>query len=78
MGLRCVECRAGTIYLSASLGWMAGLYRFSFLWLCCSVFGTIEMVRGGPSFFHFLQFAVSSLGGRLSVVGLHFLYNGFT
>ncbi len=29
VGLRCVECRAGTIYLSASLGWVAGLYRFS-------------------------------------------------
>ncbi len=32
MGLRCVECRAGTIYLSASLGWVAGLYRFFFFW----------------------------------------------
>jgi hypothetical protein len=31
VGLRCVECWAGTIYLSASLGWMAGLYRFSLL-----------------------------------------------
>ncbi len=30
VGLRCVECRSGTIYLSASLGWVAGLYRFSF------------------------------------------------
>ena len=28
VGLRCVECRAGTIYLSARLGWVAGLYRF--------------------------------------------------
>ncbi len=26
--LRCVECRSGTIYLSASLGWVAGLYGF--------------------------------------------------
>jgi hypothetical protein len=25
-----VECRAGTIYLSAFLGWMAGLHRFFF------------------------------------------------
>ncbi len=32
VGLRCVECRAGTIYLSASLGWVAGLYRFFFFW----------------------------------------------
>ncbi len=44
VGLRCVECRAGTIYLSISLRWMAGRYRFSLLWLCCSGFGTIEMV----------------------------------
>ncbi len=32
VGPRCVECRSGTIYLSASLGWVAGLYRFSFSW----------------------------------------------
>jgi hypothetical protein len=25
-----VECRSGTIYLSASLEWVAGLYRFFF------------------------------------------------
>ncbi len=31
VGLRCVECRSGTIYLSASLGWVAGLYRFFLL-----------------------------------------------
>ncbi len=30
VGLRCVECRSGTIYLSVSLGWVAGLYRFFF------------------------------------------------
>jgi hypothetical protein len=30
VGLRCVECRSGTIYLSASLGWVAGLYGFFF------------------------------------------------
>ncbi len=29
---RCVECRFGTIYLNASLGWVAGLYRFSLSW----------------------------------------------
>jgi hypothetical protein len=32
VGLRCVECRSGTIYLSASLEWVAGLYRFFFFW----------------------------------------------
>ncbi len=30
VGLRCLECRSGTIYLSVSLGWVAGLYRFFF------------------------------------------------
>ena len=49
MGLRCVECRAGTIYLSASLGWVVGLYRFSSFGLCCGGYGTIEIVWGcGP------------------------------
>ncbi len=40
VGLRFVEYRAGTIYLSASLGWVAGLYRFSSFGLCCGGFGT--------------------------------------
>ena len=31
LGLRCVESRSGTFYLSASLGWVAGLYRFFLL-----------------------------------------------
>ena len=65
-----MECRAGTIYLSASLEWMAGLFRFSLFWRCCSGCGTVEMVRGGLVFFHFLYFAVNSRGGRLSVVGV--------
>ncbi len=44
---------------------------FSFLWLCCSGYGTVEMVRGLVRVSScFLQFAVSSLGGRMSVVGL--------
>ena len=64
-----MECRAGTIYLSASLEWMAGLFRFSLFWRCCSGCGTVEMVGGGLAFFHFLYFAVNSPGGRLSVVG---------
>ena len=62
-----MECRAGTIYLSASLEWMAGLFRFSLFWRCCSGCGTVEMVGGGLAFF--LYFAVNSPGGRLSVVG---------
>jgi hypothetical protein len=62
-------------YLGTFLERMAGLYRFfPFLWLCCSGYGTVEMVRGVVRVsFRFLQFAVSSLGGRMSVVGLSFL-----
>ncbi len=30
--LRYVECRAGTIYLSVGLEWVAGLYGFFFSW----------------------------------------------
>ena len=41
VGLRCVECRAGIIYLSASLGWVVGLYRF-FL-LGSVVVGTVRL-----------------------------------
>ncbi len=46
VGLRCVECRSGTIYLSASLGWVAGLYRFSSFGLCCGEYGTIYLSAG--------------------------------
>ena len=46
VGLRCLECRAGTIYLSASLGWVAGLYRFSSFGLCCGEYGTIYLSAG--------------------------------
>ncbi len=75
-GVRCVECRAGTIYLSASLGWVAGLYRF-FLPLGSVVVGTVRLKCGRvwTVFFScFLQFAVCSLGRWLSVVGLPFPY----
>jgi hypothetical protein len=62
-------------YSGAFLERMAGLYRFfPFLWLCCSGYGTVEMVSGVVRVsFRFIQFAVSSLGGRMSVVGLSFL-----
>jgi hypothetical protein len=43
---------------------------FPLLWFCCSGYGTVELVRGGGlSSSRFLQFAVSSLGGWMSVVG---------
>ena len=41
-----MECRSGTIYLGDSLGWMAGQYRFSSLWLCCGEYGTIYLSAG--------------------------------
>ncbi len=59
-------------YSGTFLERMAGLYRlFPFLWLCCSGYGTVEMVRGGVVCLSSccLQFAVSSLGGWMSVVG---------
>jgi hypothetical protein len=43
---------------------------FLFLWLCCSGYSTVEVARGVVRVsFHFLQSAVSSFGGRISVVG---------
>jgi hypothetical protein len=42
VGLRCVGCGSGTIYLSASLGWVAGLYKFSFSW-GSAVVGTVRL-----------------------------------
>ncbi len=58
-------------YSGTLLERMAGLYRFfPFLWLCCSGYGTVEMVRGVVCLSsRFLQFAVSSLGCWMSVVG---------
>ena len=63
------------VYLGTVVVWMAGLYGFSFLWLCRGGYGTGEMVRGVVRFFlSFLQFAVSSLGGWISSVGIFVLY----
>ncbi len=42
VGLRCVECRAGTIYLSVGLEWVAGLYGF-FLLLGSVEVGTVRL-----------------------------------
>ncbi len=59
---------------------MAGLYRFFlFLWLCCSGYGTVEIVRGVVRISScFSQFAVSSLGGWRSVVGFLCYINRFS
>ncbi len=48
-----------------------GTVRVFLLWLCCSGYGTTETVGGVVHVSsHFLQFVVSFLGARLSVVGL--------
>ena len=46
--------------------------------LCCSGYGTLEMVGGWSNFLGRLQFAVCFLGRWLSVVGLPFPYNNFS
>ncbi len=70
-----MECRAGTSLFGHYPGVDGGTVQvFSLLRLCCSGYGTVEMVRGVVCVsFRLLQFAVSSLGGRMSVVGLSFL-----
>jgi hypothetical protein len=62
-----VEWRAGTSLFGHFPGVDGGTVRvFFLLWLCCSGYGTVEMVRGGGlSSFSFLQFAISSLGVQL-------------
>ncbi len=61
VGLRFVECRAGTIYLGVSLGWVAGLYGFSFSWVLLRRV-RYDLNSGGvwSVFLCFLQFAVCS------------------
>jgi hypothetical protein len=78
VGLRFVECRAGTLYLGVSLGWVAGLYGFFFSWLLLRwVRYDLNSVGVWSVFLCCLQFAVCSLGRWLSVVGLPFPYNNF-
>ncbi len=72
--LRYVECRAGTIYLSVGLEWVAWLYGFFFSWVLLR-WVRYDWNSGGvwSSFLFFLQFCFCTLGGWFSVVGLHFL-----
>jgi hypothetical protein len=78
--LRCVECRVGTSLFGHSGGVDVGTVRiFLSLWLCSGGYGTVEVVRGGWSVFPcFLQFAVSFLGGWMSMVGIFVLYIFFS
>ncbi len=65
-----MECRAGTILFGHYSGVDGGTVQIFSLWLCCSGYGTVEMVRWVVCLsFYFLQFAVSSPGVRLSLVG---------
>ena len=74
--LRCVECRASTILFGHFGGVGGGTVRiFLSLRLCSGGYGTVEMVKGVVRvFLCFLQFAVSSLGGWISAVGIFVLY----
>ncbi len=60
------------IYLGTLGGVDGGSVRiFLSLWLCSGGYGTGEMVKGVVRvFLCFLQFAVSSLGGWMSAVGI--------
>ena len=73
VGLRCVECRSGTIYLSASRGWVAGLYRFFSLGLCCGGYGTIYLSAGRgwvAGLYRFFSLGLCCGGyGTIEVVG---------
>ncbi len=67
VGFCFVECRAGTLYLGVSLGWVAGLYGFFFSWLLLRwVRYDLNSVGYGPSFFGFFSLlSALSAGGRL-------------
>ncbi len=69
VGLRCVECRAGKIYLSASwIGWR-DCTGFSLFRLSCSGCGTIEMVGGVVLLFLLFSSLCCQLFWRADVCG---------
>ncbi len=76
VSVRCVEWRAGTILFGHFGGVDGGTVRiFLSLRLCSGGYGTVETVNGVVRvFLCFLQFAVSSLGGWISAVGIFVLY----
>ena len=74
---RCVECRAGTILIVHFGGVGGGTVRIFFsLWFYSGGYGTVGLVRGRWSVFsfRFLQFAVRSFGGWVSLVGNFLCY----
>ncbi len=71
--LRCVECRAGTILFGHFLGADGGTIQiFLFPWLCCSGYGTVEMVRGVIRLF-LLSSVCCQFSWRLEVCGRIFV-----
>ncbi len=67
---------AGPVQFYSGISWSGwrDCTNFFFSLACCSGYGTVEMVRGVVRVSScFLQFAVISFGGRMSVVGLSFL-----
>jgi hypothetical protein len=69
-----VECRAGTILFRHFVGADGGTVQtFLCLWLCCSGYGTVEMVRGGWSVFLFAFFSLPSVPWWLDVCGRIFV-----
>jgi hypothetical protein len=71
--LRYVECRAGTSLFRHSVGADGGTVQiFLSVWLCCSRYGTVEMVGGGgPSFL--LSLVCCQFSWRLDVCGRIFV-----
>jgi hypothetical protein len=67
-----VECRAGTIYLRASLKWMAGLYGFFFLFGCV-VAGTVWFKWWGGGHFLLLSLVCCQFSWRFNVCGRIFV-----
>jgi hypothetical protein len=61
------------VYLGTVVVWTAGLYGFSFLWLCSGGYSTGEMVRGGGSFFPFLSLVCRQFSWRLDICGRNFV-----
>ncbi len=76
VSLCCAGWRVGTILFGHFGGVDGGtVLIFLSLWLCSGGYGTVEMVKGvARVFLCFLQFAVSSLGGWISSVGIFVLY----
>ena len=67
-----MECRAGTIYLRASLKWMAGLYGFFFL-SGCVVAGTVRLKWWEGGYFLLLSLVCCQFSWRFNVCGRIFV-----